>query len=251
MLTDLILRLFKTLFGCFAALVFALTLVITSVCYVFVFALFPEKKSPVIAHSKISRTWATLLFRLFGIRVKVLNKEVLDPQAVYVFVANHRSLLDVPAYAIACKNTFRFLAKKELTRIPLLGYIINKLYISVDRTNKQARVKSMENMMNSLKDGISVFLCPEGTRNSGPEPLLPFHDGAFRLAISAQVPLAVMTIRFSDKLLSPKRPVELSPGTLECVWSKPIVTKGMTENDIPKLRAITIELMTENLRGSL
>ena len=102
-------------------------------------------------------------------------------------------------------------------------------------------------MLNSIKENISVFLCPEGTRNTGPEPLLPFHDGAFRLAIAAQVPLAVMTIRNSDRLLSPKHPFALSPGTMECIWSEPISTVGMKEEDIPRLREMARAEMTRNL----
>ena len=85
----------------------------------------------------------------------------------------------------------------------MLGYIIRKLYINCGSEKKAARVKSMDNMLGSIKENISVFLCPEGTRNTGNDPLLPFHDGAFRLAIAAQVPLAVMTIKNSDRLLSP------------------------------------------------
>ncbi|MBK6446789.1 MAG: 1-acyl-sn-glycerol-3-phosphate acyltransferase [Bacteroidetes bacterium] len=226
----------RHLLGIFALLIFALSLIIASIAYVLVFLIASEKKAPHIAHVYISRTWASFLFPAFGIRVKVLHQERINPESTYVFVANHRSLLDVPAYAVACTNTFRFLAKEELTKIPLLGFIIRKLYISVNRKNKAARVKSMENMLKSIQEDISVFLCPEGTRNKGDQPLLPFHDGAFRLAIAAQVPLAVMTIKNSDQLLSPNNPLALSPGTLECIWSEPIPTTGMTEDDIPRLR---------------
>lgn len=239
--------LFRNLFGFFALIVFGLSLIITSIAYVLVFTFASKQKAPHLAHRYISRNWAKFLFPAFGIRVRIIHKERIDPNTTYVFAANHRSLLDVPAYAIACENTFRFLAKAELMKIPLMGYIIRKLYISVDRKNKSARVKSMENMLNSIKENISVFLCPEGTRNTSSEPLLPFHDGAFRLAIAAQVPLAVMTIRNSDRLLSPKHPFALSPGTMECIWSEPISTVGMKEEDIPRLREMARAEMTRNL----
>src|SRR6185436_10559049 len=126
---------------------------------------------PFIAHKYISRNWAGSLFVFYGIRLIIKNKELLDQKQTYVFIGNHRSLLDIPAYAVATNHCIRFLAKKELTKLPLMGYVIGKLYISVDRKDKAARAKSMENMMNSLRDGISVFICPEGTRNKGSEPL--------------------------------------------------------------------------------
>ncbi|HRH67060.1 MAG TPA: lysophospholipid acyltransferase family protein [Bacteroidia bacterium] len=235
------------LFGVFALVVFAISLIIASLAYVLIFAFAADKKAPHLAHRYISRSWARFLFPAFGIKVRTIHGERINPEATYVFVANHRSLLDVPAYAVACSNTFRFLAKEELTKIPLLGFIIRKLYISVDRKSKAARIKSMENMLNSIKENISVFLCPEGTRNTGTEPLLTFHDGAFRLAIAAQVPLAVMTVRNSDRLLSPLHPLALSPGTIECIWSEPIPTVGMKETDIPMLREMARNEMIRHL----
>lgn len=243
----MILRFFKSIFGLWAVIIFTISLIVSGLLYFFIFTFIANERAPHLAHLLVSRTWARFLFISFGIRLKVKNENLLDPHKTYVFAANHRSMLDIPAYALSCHHTFRFLAKAELMKIPMLGYIIRKLYISVDRKNKDARAKSMENMNRSLRDGISVFICPEGTRNKTEEHLLNFHDGAFRLAISAQVPLAALTILNSGKLLSPNRPIELSPGTLECIWSTPIETTGMTEIDIPSLKQKTIDNMEKEL----
>jgi 1-acyl-sn-glycerol-3-phosphate acyltransferase len=238
----------RTVFGVWALLVFSLSLLIAGILYFFIFSFLPAAKAPHIAHRKVSRNWAGILFILFGVRVVIKNKSVLKANQVYVFAANHRSMLDIPAYALSCSHTFRFLAKAELTKIPVLGYIIRHLYISVDRKNKAARAKSMENMQGSLEEGISVFICPEGTRNKSDAPLLPFHDGAFRLAIAAQVPLAVLTILNSGELLSPKHPLMLKPGRIYCVWAEPVDTKGMTEADIPMLRERVRAIMETELK---
>jgi 1-acyl-sn-glycerol-3-phosphate acyltransferase len=64
---------------------------------------------------------------LLFIPSRVRNRHVIDSGKTYVFVANHQSQLDIPLYAIACSNIFRFLAKAELTKIPLMGYIIRNL----------------------------------------------------------------------------------------------------------------------------
>ncbi len=243
----MIVRIFRAALGIWAVIVFSITLLTSGLLYFIIFSSTSKQKAPHIAHRIVSRAWARILFITFGIRLKVKNKILLDKNTVYVFAANHRSMLDIPAYALACNHTFRFLAKAELMKIPVLGYIIRQLYISVERKNKSARSRSMENMHRSLQQGISVFICPEGTRNKTENLLLSFHDGAFRLAISAQVPLAVLTILNSGKLLSPNRPIELKPGTIECVWSTPIDTKGMTENDIPQLKELVIKLMEKEL----
>jgi len=229
-------RFFRFLFTIVTGLLFVVSFLIAIPCYFVVFSLASAKNAPRIAH-RITRAWARVLFTIFLVRVKVKHRELVDENTTYVFIANHRSQLDIPSYLLACNNTYRFLAKAELTKAPLLGYVIKRLYISVDRKNKEARAKSMENMMDSLRENISVFICPEGTRNKTDQPLIDFRDGAFRLAIAAQVPLAVLTLSNADKLLSPFRPFELSPGTITCTWSKPIPTTGMTPDDIESLKS--------------
>jgi 1-acyl-sn-glycerol-3-phosphate acyltransferase len=242
-------RVLKSLFGLYAAIMFALSLLIVTPCYLLIFLLAPKKKAPHLAHLYVSRNWARMLFPIFFIRVKTRNKEFIDRNKVYLLVGNHRSQLDIPAYAQACPNTIRFLAKEELIKIPLMGYIIRNLYITVNRKSQEDRQRSMNAMVQSLRDGVSIFLCPEGTRNKTIEHLLPFKDGAFRVAIQSQLPLAVLTVKNADRLLSPLRPVELSPGTMECIWSKPIETKGMTEQDVPRLKEMVVALMVASLEG--
>lgn len=243
MIIKLIVRLLKKLWGIYAFIIFISTLLISFCSYVLVFLLASKKKSPFIAHQYVSRYWSRVLFFFFGIRLIVKNKERLDKNQTYVFIANHRSQLDIPCYAIATDHTIRFLSKVELTKIPLLGYVIRHLYITVDRKDKEARAKSMEKMIKSLSDGISVFICPEGTRNKGNEPLLQFHDGAFKLAIQSQNPLALLVLNGVDKLNSPKHPLELSPGRVTGQWCEPIPTKGMTEEDLPALKEAAIKQM--------
>lgn len=242
----LLIRALRFLYGILAATLFAVSLLVVVPVYFVLFSVVPERKAPHVAH-KVSRAWARIFYMLFFIRVKIKNHHVIDEKKTYVFVANHLSQLDIPAYAIACKNTIRFLAKIELTKIPLMGYVIHKLYLSVDRSSKEARSQSMLNMRKSIEEGVSVFICPEGTRNRTGQPLLDFKDGAFRLAIQAQVPLAILTILDSQKLLSPLRPVELAPGTIHAIWDKPIDTTGMTEDDLPSLKEKARGLMLKHL----
>ncbi len=240
-------RVFRFLFGIYAAVVFTLTMVIVVVAYILIFSLAPKSKAPHWAHRYVSYNWAATLFIFFLVRWKIKNKELIDPKKNYVFVANHRSMLDIPAYALATKNTFKFLAKVELTKIPVLGYIIKNLYITVNRKDKNDRVRSMEVMLKSLREGISIFICPEGTRNKTDQPLIDFRDGAFRTAIESQMPLAVLTVKNADKLLSPLRPIELRPGTVTLIWSKPIETKGMTMDDLGRLKEMARKLIMANL----
>ena len=165
-------RIPAVVFGIYAALIFIFTLLICSAAYALVFLFASKKSAPHIAHKGISRPWATMLQVLFFSPMKVKNRHLIDRDATYVFIANHQSQLDIPFYAVACANTFRFLAKAELTKLPLMGFIIRNLYIAVDRKDRADRHRSLEIMKASLDDNISVFLCPEGTRNKNEDPPL-------------------------------------------------------------------------------
>ncbi len=242
-----IIKFLRNLFGFYAILIFIVVLIVAAICHTLVFTFVNEKRAPFFAHKWVSRPWARTLFIFYGIRLKTYDQKILDPNQTYVFIANHRSLLDIPAFALAHHHTFRFLAKAELLKLPLFGYLIKKLYITVDRKDKTARAKSMENMIKSIREGISVFIYPEGTRNKTDNPLLPFHDGAFRLAIQTQLPIAILVIKNADHLLSPKYPFALRPGKIICQWCETIPTTGLTQADLPMLKEKAAKMMEERL----
>lgn len=242
-----LLRPLRVLFGIYAVLIFAVTMILAGIFIVLVFNLAP-KKAPQLAHAG-NRIWAQTLLVCFFIRAKVRNRYLIDPKKTYIFISNHQSQLDIPIFARSCSNTFRFLAKAELTKIPLLGYVIKKMYITVDRKDRKDRNRSIEVMKASLDAHISVFLCPEGTRNREDEPpLLDFRDGAFRLAVLTQTPIAVLVLYNSGRLLHPKRPVELSPGFIDAEWLRVIDTTGMTMDEVPALKDQVYAEMTEAIR---
>jgi len=163
--------------------------------------------------------------------------ELIKPGQPYVFVCNHRSQLDIPLFAIACRNTFRFLSKIEVIKIPLIGYVVKRLYITVDRKSKEDRAMSFIRMQDSLlKEKISIVIFPEGTRNRTNEPLIDFKDGAFRLAIDTKLPIAVLTILNSWEFSPTNRFMQLKPGTLKAAWTEPISTINMTPGDVPRLK---------------
>lgn len=238
---------FRNILGIYALFVFAGTLLIATLLYAVIFTFIPKSKSPFVAH-RLSRAWAYILTVILFVPGRVKNAHFIDPRKTYVFVANHQSQLDIPLYAIACRNTFRFLAKAELTKIPLMGYIIRNLYLSVNRADRNDRNRSIEVMRKSLDENISVFLCPEGTRNKYEDPpLLDFRDGAFRLAVATGTPVAALTVLNTGRKLSPLHPVALAPGFVYAVWVEPIETKGLTMDDVPALKAKVMSEMQRHL----
>ena len=235
---------FQFIWGVWGVLMAILSVIIVTPIYAVIF-LVGGKQAPFIAHG-LSQIWARFLAITMIFWVKVHGKKKLNKEQAYIFVSNHNSQIDIPVSAICTNHTFRFLSKAELAKIPLLGFIIKNLYILVNRSNKKDRSKSLEAMKNSLNDGISVFIYPEGTRNRTDKPLKNFFDGAFRLAVETGVPLAVVTI-IGTKKISAAGTFQLQPGRVDCYWEDPIDTTDMTSKDVEELREQVKEMMIKRL----
>jgi 1-acyl-sn-glycerol-3-phosphate acyltransferase len=236
---------FRTLWACWLAFWFLLVVFIFTPIYGVILGIFGRKYA-------INLVWinchylSPFLLAMGFVRYRVHGKERIDPKATYVHVANHTSALDILLTAAAMPQPMKFLAKMEIKKIPMFGYMTQMLAIMVDRKNEESRKKSLLYMVQELKQGNSILLYPEGTRNRTDNPLKEFKDGAFRTAIMAQVPIAVQTI-VGAKELNPPQGLQLSPGTVDIYWGKPIPTTGMTIDDVERLKEIVRQEMLSHL----
>jgi len=221
---------FRFIWALWGFVVFIHSLIIVTILYAVIF-ISKGKKADITAH-RLSRAWGWYLLFLFGIRLKVYGKENLNPETAYIFISNHQSQLDIPVASRTTANTFKFLAKEELTKIPLLGYIIKRLYITVGRDNWRDRALSMKKMQESLDKGVSVWIYPEGTRNKTDKPLGELFPGAFQLAAHTGRPIAVCTITGTGKLLPPGELFLMRPGLVKCYWEIPFTILGKSTADV-------------------
>jgi len=186
------------------------------------------------------------LLHLMGIRLFIHGGEKVKREATYVYVSNHLAQIDILANASAVPHPIKFLAKMEVKYIPFFGFMVKMLGIVVDRKSKDSRKQSFERMIAALHRGESLFLYPEGTRNRTNQQLKEFKDGAFRAAILAQVPLVVQTLVNSRNLNNPNS-IHLCPGRLDVYYNEPISTRGMTLEDVPRLKQQVIAEMMKHL----
>ncbi|MCS6929234.1 MAG: 1-acyl-sn-glycerol-3-phosphate acyltransferase [Saprospiraceae bacterium] len=184
---------------------------------------------------------------LIGIRLRVEGREYLSPERSYVIVSNHVSALDFIVNARAYPGVFQFLAKQELHRVPIFGWVVKKMCLSVDRSDAASRARSLMLLRERLAKGWSIFVYPEGRRNRTAEPLGPFYDGAFRVAIQTQAPIAVQTLTNMREICGKADGLDLRPGVVHIVWSKPIETVGMTLEDLPYLREQVQQTMLKHI----
>lgn len=194
-------------------------------------------------HDKILRLWSELFLRLAPVHVDPSHIQVIDPHQRYVIVSNHLSMFDIPLLLRYLPVNGRFLAKKELFKIPLVGQGMRTVgIIEIDRSKGgSSRQAINEGVRLAAERGNSLIVFPEGTRGPGSE-LLPFHKGAFRIAIDTGLPIVPVIIEGTDRISKPGSPIFFR-GDVTLHVLDPIDTTDMTtKND---LKALTESVETE------
>ncbi len=169
---------------------------------------------PILFISIIKEEWYPLYFRmargwsifiLFGMGFRpIIKREVVYKKGQsYMFVANHTSMTDIMLMLYVSKNPFVFVGKKELGKIPLFGFFYKRTCILVDRKNSKSKVNAINSAQRKLNMGYSICIFPEGGVPEDESIVLDeFKDGAFRLAIKHQIPIAPMTFLDNKKRFS-------------------------------------------------
>lgn len=236
---------FQKIWAVYAVLLFLVLMTIGLPVLFFFMAIVPGERALRSNIYYLHHIFTPLFLTLVGIRLKVEGRERLDPGHSYVIVGNHSSSLDFIVHAHAFPGVFRFLAKQELQKIPVFGWVVKKMCLTVDRSSAMSRARSVVALKQHLADGWSIFIYPEGSRNKTEDLLGPFYDGAFRIAIQTKAPLAVATITNMSKISSG---YNLRPGTVRIVWDEPISTEGMKGEDIMALKEKAEQLMLQHLK---
>lgn len=162
----------------------------------------------------------------------------------YIYVSNHTSFLDIPGITMGIRGQFRPLAKKELLKIPIFGWIAKSAAVIVDRSNPKSRKESMERLKKILQMGISILIFAEGTQNRTKEILQPFKDGAFRMAIDTKLPILPLVVIGAGPLLPPGT-IHVKPGTIKVVFGQEIPTEHLTTENVASLKEKTFNIMKD------
>lgn len=165
-----------------------------------------------------------------------------------MFIANHTSMADIMLMLYVTKNPFVFVGKKELSKIPLFGFFYKRTCILVDRNSSKSKLEVFRSAQKKLDMGLSVCIFPEGGVPDDMELVLDtFKDGAFRLAIEHNIPIAPMTFhdnkkRFSYEFFSG------SPGKMRVKIHKIVPTGILGLEDKRMLRIKTRDVILEELK---
>ncbi|MBS9774149.1 MAG: 1-acyl-sn-glycerol-3-phosphate acyltransferase [Tenacibaculum sp.] len=225
----------------FYILVLATTVILSPI---FLILSYKEKHYPILW--KALRFWSFIIVYGMGFRLKIKREQKLLPNKSYMFCANHSSLLDGWILVTLSKNPIVFVGKKELTKIPVFGFFVKRIVITVDRSCNESRKNVYIKAKKRLKNGVSVAIFPEGLVPEENVILAPFKNGAFSLAIEHQIPI-VPQIYYDCKRLFSWDMLKGHPGTFRVKQLEFIETKGLKMSDVKDLKEKTYNIMYNEL----
>jgi len=197
---------------------------------------------------KVVKVWGYLWYFLVGIWHKNIYEVPHDTSRQYIFTANHISYMDIPPVVVAINQPVRILAKYEMSKVPVFGFIYKSAAIMVDRRSPEKRAESIRQMKEYLQKHISIFIFPEGTFNETGAPLKDFFDGAFRIAIETETPIKPVLFVDTVDRLHYSSIFTLTPGKCRVVFMDEVPVEGLKIEDLPTLKQKVHDLMDAGLR---
>ncbi|MFT3904168.1 MAG: lysophospholipid acyltransferase family protein [Niabella sp.] len=235
----------RFLFSMYAMIVFLLLLLM-----VFPFALLSMLWGRVRGGNMLYRLcmlWADVWFLLVFIFIKKIKEAPLDVGRSCIYVANHISYLDTPLIMKAFRKPLRPLAKAEMGKLPIFGFIYKNATVSVERDSIGSRSVSLRRLKSFLGKGISVLVFPEGTFNETGKPLKNFYNGAFRLAIETQTPIRPVLFLDTYTRMPYSGLFTLNPGHCRVVYLPEVPVEGLSLKDADMLKLKVKSLMEVRL----
>lgn len=166
--------------------------------------------------------WSRAVCLLWFVRVRVVGRDNIDPTTSYVFVANHQGAFDIWAIYGYLDHNFKWLMKKGLEKIFLVGYACRRAgHVFVDDSSLRGIKSTVEEAEERLREGMSVVIFPEGSRTWDGR-MAPFKRGAFMLASEFGLPVVPLTIDGSFRRM-PRTTYNVTPGVITLTIHKPIL----------------------------
>lgn len=174
-----------------------------------------------------------IILFLSGCKLKVIGEEYVPKDEAVLYIGNHRSFFDVVITYARCPGLTGYLAKKEIEKVPFLSTWMRYLYcLFLDRKDIKQGLKTILTAIDHVKQGISIFIFPEGTRSTGADQteLLPFREGSFKVATKTDCLIVPVAITNTSQILEDHFPfIKSTQVTLE--YGKPFRPSELSKED--------------------
>ncbi len=214
-------NIFYRIWAVWALLLFVVTMIIFLIPF-FLFCYFKDEPQKTIRFILYARVWMSFYLFMIGCPLTVIGREHFRKEENYIVLCNHNALIDIPVSSPAIPGGNKTIAKIEMAKVPLFGYLYKTGSVLVDRKSDASRKDSYTKMKKVLAMGLHMCIYPEGTRNKTDQPLKSFHSGAFRLAIETGKSIIPGIIFNTKKVLPFNKSYAVIPHPLQIHFLEPI-----------------------------
>lgn len=194
----------------------------------------------------MGKNWANRVLDSAGVTVSVTGDNSVRDHSV-LFVSNHEGNFDIPVLMSSVKQPFGFVSKVEVKQIPFLDrwmQLLNCIYL--DRSDRRSSLQMIKDGVQSLKDGHSVLIFPEGHRSKG-EGLQEFKAGSLKLAKSARVDIVPIAISGTSKIMEQHGGKKMVPGHVKVHILEPISADIFKSHSLQEVSEIIKEKIAEHI----
>ena len=196
---------------------------------------------------KSTSSWGPMVMEMFGSVVNVKGLENLPDKSPVVMVGNHQGYADIFAYCAAFRKfQFGFVAKENLSKLPLYGDWIGKIRsVFIKRNEPRAALKAISEGIEYIEKGFSLVIFPEGTRSKGPVPG-KFQKGALKLATKPGVPIVPISLNGSYKMFEEEG--YLKGARIDIIVHEPIETKNISRQEEKELSEKVEKIIKDGIK---
>ena len=182
-----------------------------------------------------------------GAKVTVIGEENVPKDQAVLYVANHRSYFDVVLTYARCPGLTGYVAKDSMKKIPLLSSWMKRLHcLFLNRSDIKEGLKTILQGIDQMKNGVSMCIFPEGTRNKTDDLMLPFKEGSFKIAEKSGCPIIPMAITNSADVLEAHMP-RVKKAHVIVEYGKPIYPNELDKEQKKKIGAYCQDVIAEML----
>lgn len=173
------------------------------------------------------------------------GREQLKQNETYIFMSNHESWMDIPAIFGAVPSSLRMIAKAGLMRIPIIGQaMVNAGFIAIDRRNRRRAIRQLDEAKERLRQGISIWIAPEGTRTRT-GTIGSFKKGGFYLAKELKKSIVPVFVEGAAAVMPPDSLMIKPNQSITVHFCKPVTHEEVATTDTNKLIEIVRDRIIE------
>lgn len=190
--------------------------------------------------------WAFRCVRfLAGTKVEYIGEENIPTDTPVLYIGNHRSFFDIVLTYVRVPRPTGYISKKEIEKVPLLNVWMRNLNcLFLDRENIKEGMQTILAAIDMMKNGKSVCIFPEGSRNKEEGTLLPFHEGSFKIAVKSGCPIIPMTINNSAAIFENQFPF-IKKAHVIIEYGKPVYPKELPKENQKRLGEYVSNIILE------